>query len=294
MTISVGVIIKSFGYQYIVEVGDQTYNAVTKSKKTEFVVGDRVEVNLINQSQCQITKLITRTNLVYRSVSHKSKLIASNIDQMMIIIAVKPTFNPDFLDKCLVFAESEDITPMIIINKMDLPESSEFIKQIKELYQDQLGYSVHTISAIDSCEVINDLLKQKRTLLIGQSGMGKSTITAKITGNQEVKVGDLTKSQTSGAHTTTYATLYHVDQDSDLVDCPGLHEFGLYHLAYDNLDSYFPEIMALEVSCKFRNCRHLNEPGCAVIDAYKLHKIDPKRYDFFSRLSLELLGKPSY
>lgn len=289
-----GLIIKSYGRQFIVQVDGRTYQAVTKSKKTEYVVGDIVTVELINEKQLQITDLYRRDNLLYRSDKNRSKIIASNIDQLVIVIAIKPSFNLNFLNSCLLAAEAQQITPIIIINKIDLPESKAFITQIIKLYQDSLNYPVIELSALNSCDKLRSLLLNKSSLLIGQSGVGKSTITNQIIPEAFTKVGELTKSENSGSHTTTNATLYYLNQNSILIDCPGLQEFGLHHLEIDQLIEYFPECRPYMGLCKFRNCRHVNEPECAIIAAYNLGVIDKERYKFLQTLTRELYAKVNY
>ena len=286
-----GLVINSYGRGFIVEVAGITYLAVTKGKKTTYVVGDQVEVQIINQKQLQILDVCPRQNLVYRTDQNRSKIIASNISQILIIIAVKPSFNINFLNNCLLFAESENIKPIIVINKADLPESEAFIERIANLYVKQLGYSLINLSAIDNCEVLKPILANNQSLLIGQSGMGKSTITNQIIPKAMARVGEISKSEASGCHTTTNASLYHIDNNSDLIDCPGLQEFGLYHLDIEELPSLFPELRPYANQCRFRNCRHLNEPNCAITNAYNKGEIDKIRYNLFINLSQNLLQK---
>jgi ribosome biogenesis GTPase / thiamine phosphate phosphatase len=290
----IGLIIRSYGRQYVVEVKDAIYTAVTKAKKVDFVVGDKVSVEIINEKQLQITGLISRENLVYRMDHNRSKLIASNINQIIIVIAIKPNFNPNFLNSCLLFTESAGIRPYILINKSDLPESNLFISEITQLYNDKLGYKVVSLSARTSCENLLPLLKNQQSLLIGQSGVGKSTITNWIIPEAYSQVNEMTKSQKSGRHTTTNAALYHIDKYSSLIDCPGLQEFGLYHLSVEELPGLFPELRAYLNKCRFRDCRHLNEPDCAVIQAYQAGKIDETRFQLFQSLTEKLSQKTNY
>ncbi len=289
-----GLIIKSFGRQFIVEVNGITYQCVTKSKNTKYVVGDLVIVDLINNQQAQIIDLIPRKNLIYRSEKNRSKIIASNINLILIIIAIKPNFNMDFLNGCLICAESLNIKPLIIINKTDLIETNRFKESIINLYQKQLGYKVITLSAINNCQTLKPILKNHTSLLIGQSGVGKSTIINKIIPTAHTKTGEINKAQTSGTHTTTSATLYHLDSDSQVIDCPGLQEFGLYHLAIENLIEYFPELIKLKGKCRFRNCSHINDLGCAIVEGEKKGIIDHSRLIYLQNLIITLQSKKNY
>lgn len=289
-----GLIIKSFGRQFIVEVDGINYQCVTKSKNTKYVVGDLVIVDLINNQQAQIIQLIPRRNLIYRSEKNRSKIIASNVNLILIIIAVKPNFNMDFLNGCLICSESQNIKPLIIINKTDLIETNKFKESIINLYQNQLGYNVLTLSAINNCDTLKPILENYTSLLIGQSGVGKSTIINKIIPNAHTKTGEINKAQTSGTHTTTYATLYHIDNNSQIIDCPGLQEFGLYHLDIENLIEYFPELIKFKGKCRFRNCSHINDLGCAIVEAEKKGIIDHNRLIYLQNLIKTLQSKKNY
>lgn len=292
-----GLIVSSYGRQYIVETLDnnkQRYNAVTRAKKNEYVVGDNVILDLINQEQAQIIELIPRRNLVYRSDRNRSKIIASNINQIIIVCAVKPNFNRGFLDSCLLSAESSGIKPLIVINKIDLAESQPFITEITSIYQQTLGYPIVQLNATDNCRELEPYLANSSSLLIGQSGMGKSTITNTVCPEANTRIGDITKYETSGAHTTTNATLYHLDKNSSIIDCPGLQEFGLFHIELDQLAEYFPEMRNYLGRCKFMNCRHLQEPQCLIRQMVEDGKIDSARYAFYQRIAEALKTKKSY
>lgn len=289
-----GLIVSSYGRIFIVEVNGKNYEAVTRGKKTEFVVGDKVLVNLSNQQQAQIQELVPRQNLVYRSDRNRSKIIASNLQQIIIVIAVKPNFNLGFLNSCLLSAESSQIEPLIVINKMDLVESPEFAAKITKLYHETLGYKILKLSALENCADLKPHLEGRRSLLIGQSGMGKSTITNQIHPEAKAKTAEITKYETSGCHTTTSAALYHLDDKSDLIDCPGLQEFGLFHIDIQQVAEFFPEMRNILGQCKFSNCRHLQEPQCAIRAAAENGIIEHSRYAFYQRLTENLKTKKSY
>ena len=289
-----GLIIQSHGRHFNVEIDGHIYHATSKGKKTEFVVGDQVLVQILDSQQAHIEQLIPRQNLVYRSDQNRSKIIASNLDQILIVIAVKPNFNIHFLNSCLLCAESSQIKPVIIINKMDLPESEEFAKDIIKLYQDKLNYQLIQLTALDDCGELMNQLQNKRSLLIGQSGVGKSTITNQIYPQAQAKTAAIAKHENSGTHTTTHATLYHINQDSELIDCPGLQEFGLYHLESSQLAEYFPEMREHLGMCKFSNCLHLAEPSCIIQGKVTSGEINPLRYAFYQRLVNNLKLKKNY
>lgn len=289
-----GVIISSFGRQYIVEADNQHYQTVSKGKKTEYVVGDKVELKIINSQQAQIMNLIPRNNLIYRSDQNRSKIIASNLNQIIIVVAIKPNFNINFLNSCLLAAESSGIKPVILINKYDLSETPEFALQLIKIYTNMLGYESITQSALTNCDVLKPYLQDKCSLLIGQSGVGKSTITNQICPTANARTGEIAKYENSGCHTTTNATLYHINENSQLIDCPGLQEFGLFHLELSELAEYFPDMRNYLGKCKFNNCIHVNEPNCAVIDALNNGNIQEQRYIFYKDLCERLKTKKNY
>jgi ribosome biogenesis GTPase len=287
-----GLIISSYGRQFIVEVAGQTYTAVTKSKKTDYVVGDIVQVTIINNQQAQINDLWgERHNLVYRSDHNRSKLIASNITQLLIVVSSKPAFSSYFLNACLLSSEANAIKPIIVLNKIDLPESSLLAQELEGLYVKQLGYSVITLNATKGCASLRQILLGQQNLLIGQSGVGKSTITNQLIPMANTRTGAISSTDERGCHTTTNAKLYHLDDDTTLIDCPGLQEFGLYHLEIDQLANYFPELRERIGQCRFRNCRHLNEPGCSIITAMQIGEIAPTRLSFLQNLTRSLMNK---
>ncbi len=294
LALELGLITTSYGRLFIVEIDGRHYEAVTLGKKTEFVVGDKVLAQIINDKQAQIMQLQERGNLIYRSDHNRSKIIASNISQILIVIAIKPSFNLNFLNSCLVAAEAENIAPIIVVNKIDLPETTEFLQKITQLYHDELGYKVVAISANNSCEELRPLLMRQSSLLIGQSGVGKSTITNQIIIDAKARVASITKAETSGSHTTTNAQLYHIDEQSDLIDCPGLQEFGLYHLDIDCVAEYFPELRNYVGKCRFRNCLHQNEPNCAILEAAKNGLVDKNRLALLQQIITRLQSKPNY
>lgn len=289
-----GVIISSFGRQYIVEANSQHYQTVSKGKKTEYVVGDKVELKIINSQQAQIMDLIPRNNLIYRSDQNRSKMIASNLNQIIIVVAIKPNFNINFLNSCLLAAESSGIKPVILINKYDLPETAEFALQLTKVYTNILGYESITQSALTNCDRLQPYLQGKCSLLIGQSGVGKSTITNQICPTANARTGEIAKYENSGCHTTTNATLYHINENSQLIDCPGLQEFGLFHLELSELAEYFPDMRDYLGKCKFNNCIHVSEPNCAVIDALNNGNIQEQRYIFYKNLCERLKTKKNY
>ncbi len=282
-----GLITSSYGRMYKVLVGDTYYHGVTKAKKSDYVVGDYVLVDIINQEQAQITDLIPRNSLIYRSDRYKSKQIASNVDQIIVVTSVTPNYNLDFISNSLIFAESECISVLLVVNKSLLNESKEYIALINELYG-SIGYLVVTLNGIDSVDALIPLIKNKTNVLIGQSGVGKSTITNQLLQKKSAKTNDIMKSHNSGKHTTTNANLYFIDNETKIIDCPGLQEFGLYHLEHDRLIEYFPEFKKYIGQCKFANCKHIEEPNCIIRELFTNNLVSKYRYEYYVRLYTSL------
>jgi ribosome biogenesis GTPase len=172
----IGTITHSYGLGFHVKCNNQIYLAVTKAKKTEYVVGDLVYLEIINQQQAIISQLLPRKNLLKRQDKQRYKLIASNLDQMLIVIAATPNHNEFLLNKLLIAANHLDITPIIVINKNDLAISQDFIANAIALYQQQLNYQTIHLSAVTTCRDLLPLLNNKTSILVGQSGVGLSLI----------------------------------------------------------------------------------------------------------------------
>jgi ribosome biogenesis GTPase len=283
-----GQIIKSYGRRFIVEADGHLYDCTTRGKRVDYACGDRVDILVQNKEQAVIEGVKERHSLLYRQDDWKTKLIAANVTRILFVIAAVPTPNEEFLNRCLMAAESGDIDPVIVVNKTDLPETTELLNKL-EPYQ-QLGYKLVQLSALDDVSVLPPLLQGQTSVLVGQSGMGKSTLTNALLPHAKARVGDISEALDSGRHTTTNATLYHLDENSQLIDSPGFQEFGLKHLEATDLIYYFPELRPLIGKCRFHNCTHRQEPGCAIKAAAAEGLIIPFRFDFLQRLTNALIN----
>jgi ribosome biogenesis GTPase len=226
-----------------------------------------------------------RKTLLYRSSSIKSKILASNVTQIIIVLATQPSFYEALLNRCLVAAEAANIKPLILLNKCDLTEANEAKTKLK-LYE-ALGYQVLHLSAKQDISVLRPYLSNQQSVLVGQSGMGKSTIINALLPNQNVRTQIMSEALDSGKHTTTAAHLYHLDNHSSLIDSPGLQEFGLHHLSTNQIEYAFVEFRPYLGKCRFNNCKHLHEPDCAVLNAVKAGKISASRLAFYQALAEE-------
>lgn len=272
-----------FGRDFLVECADGTpLTCVRKGKKQDATCGDLVEVTVTSPGNGRIDKVHLRRNVLFRTDAFREKTLAANIDQAIIIIAPRPTFSETFLSMCLVACDGAGIAPIIMLNKKDLPEFDEAMASLKKFTD--IGYTVLPMSAKFDIEPLRPYLAGKTTLLVGQSGMGKSRTVNHLLMRDVAKEGNFSEALDSGKHTTTYTRLYRIDETTAIMDSPGLQSFGLFHLSDDDIAYAMPEFRPYIGLCKFGNCIHLREPGCAVIAAAGLAKINPTRLAFYQAL----------
>ncbi|UTH73926.1 ribosome small subunit-dependent GTPase A [Chromobacterium sp. IIBBL 290-4] len=286
MTASVGQIIRSHGRRFIVEADGRIYDCTTRGKRVDFACGDHVDILIQNQEQAVIERALERRSLLYRQDDWKTKAIAANVSRILFVMAAVPTPSEELLGRCLIAAEAGDIEPIIVVNKSDLPETPALLEKL-QLYV-KLGYQLVTLSAKQDFSPLLPLLQGHTSVLVGQSGMGKSTLTNALLPDANARIGDISEALDSGRHTTTHAALYHLNADSHLIDSPGLQAFGLKHLNAPELARYFPELRRYIGQCRFHNCSHCVEPNCAIIAASQHGEIAPHRLDLLQRLTREL------
>ncbi|WP_434626945.1 ribosome small subunit-dependent GTPase A [Chromobacterium sp. CV08] len=286
MTASTGQIIRSHGRRFIVEADGRVYDCTTRGKRVDYACGDHVDILIQNQEQAVIERAHERRSLLYRQDDWKTKVIAANVSRILFVVAAVPSPNEELLGRCLIAAEAGDIEPVIVVNKSDLPETAALLNKL-QLYAD-LGYRLLTLSAKQDFSPLRPLLSGHTSVLVGQSGMGKSTLTNALLPDANARIGDISTALDSGRHTTTHATLYHLDADSHLIDSPGLQEFGLKHLQASDLIRYFPEMRQYIGQCRFHNCSHCVEPNCAIMAAAEKGGIARHRLNLLQRLTQEL------
>jgi ribosome biogenesis GTPase / thiamine phosphate phosphatase len=272
-----GRVVAAFGRQFHVEFEDGTVAAcVTRGKKGGVACGDRVEIDMTGIGQGVIRTILPRTSLLYRSDAFREKIIAANVDQVIIVVAAVPSYYEDLINRCLVAVEANGINPLIVLNKCDLAEESQRALADLQLYRD-LGYDVLALSATHDVSPLLPFLKGHTSVLVGQSGMGKSSIINGMLPEAAIVTAEISEALDSGRHTTTNARLYHLDATSHIIDSPGMQEFGLHHFKPEQIDHAFIEFRPYLGRCKFSNCRHLGEPECAVEQAVAVGAISVRR-----------------
>lgn len=284
-------VVAAYGKRYLVKLHDNDHttgliSCVTRGKKTHLTCGDNVEIALTDTAEGIVEKLLPRKTLLYRSNAYKSKMLAANVTQMVIVLATQPSFYEALLNRCLIAAEAANIKPLIVLNKCDLEDSNN-AKTALSLYQ-QLGYRTVAISALESISQLTPHLQNESSILVGQSGMGKSTIVNALLPDANIKTQIVSAVLDSGKHTTTAAHLYALNENSQIIDSPGLQEFGLYHLTIEDLENAFIEFRPFLGKCRFNNCSHHHEPDCAIKAAVSTNAISKIRLELFQTLHAEL------
>jgi ribosome biogenesis GTPase len=299
MTHTTGTIIAAHGRRYLAESGLEAtkLQCVTRGKKSDVAVGDLVALQLTSANQAVIESINERKTLLYRSDQYKSKLLAANVTQLFIVVATEPGFADDLVSRALVAAEAAGVTAHIVLNKIDVVESLEKTRKRLAFYA-SLGYPVHEVSAKtmpeETCATLLPLLKGQSTILIGQSGMGKSSLINLLVPDADIAVREISAALDTGKHTTTFTRLYRMDADTTIIDSPGFQEFGLHHLSEGMLERAFPEFEPYLGKCKFYNCHHINEPECTVLGAIKSGAIAPLRHALYAQLRHESMQTIGY
>tara|TARA_B100000768_G_C11210802_1_gene345925 strand:+ start:143 stop:1078 length:936 start_codon:yes stop_codon:yes gene_type:complete len=291
-----GVVVKSTGSWYSVLTNDGVqldcrmrgkFRIQGLKSTNPVAVGDRVLLDVDGEDYL-ISKILERKNYIIRKSVNLSKqvhIIAANIDQAFLIVTLaSPTTSVGFIDRFLVTAEAYQIPTVLVFNKVDLYDEfdREYHDEIVQMYTNS-GYECIETSALDqmNIDLLTTKMTAKVTLLSGHSGVGKSTLVNVIDPVLDIVTQQVSEAHNKGMHTTTFAEMYPLHFGGFIIDTPGIKGFGLVDVSEFELADYFPEILRLKGQCKFHNCKHVNEPKCAVKEAVALDKIHPVRYDSY-------------
>ncbi|HEY6896942.1 MAG TPA: ribosome small subunit-dependent GTPase A [Rhodocyclaceae bacterium] len=285
--VALGQIVAAFGRHYEVALEDgRLVTGFPLGKKSPYACGDRVELALSSPDQGQILRHQPRTSLLYRSDEWKQKIIAANVSQLVLVTATEPGFSDELLTRALVAAEHEGIRALIVLNKCDLKSGLAAARAQLAPYA-ALGYQVLELAAAEDAAPLLPLLAGQTSLLMGQSGMGKSTLINALVPGAQAATREISEVLDSGKHTTTHARLYRLPDGSAIIDSPGLQEFGLAHLTLGEIEAAFPEFRPYLGQCRFRDCRHQAEPDCAVKQGVAAGQVHPRRLEHFTSLTRE-------
>lgn len=290
-----GKVIKNTGSWYIVKTtaGESVKCKVKGNFRLKGIrttnpvaVGDAVAISKNDDGTAFITSIEPRRNYIIRKASNLSKeshILAANLDQAFLVVTLKnPLTSTTFIDRFLATAEAYSVPVVIVINKTDLldEEEPEYMQAVKYLYE-SIGYEVLALSALDEANSgITEIMQRangKVSLISGNSGVGKSTIINKIMPGLNLRTGDVSATHHTGMHTTTFSEMFELPNGGYLIDTPGVKGFGTVDLGED-VAHYFREIFKKSADCRYNNCTHTHEPGCAVREAVENHEISESRY----------------
>lgn len=251
-------------------------------------VGDQVEIALNQEGTAFITHIDERRNYIIRksqNLSKQSHIIAANVDQAFLIVTVNyPQTSTTFIDRFLASAEAYSVPVVLVFNKCDILSDDElhYQQSMVHLYE-TIGYECREISAAtgEGVEGLHKLLKGKITLLSGNSGVGKSTLINQILPEANLRTAEISDAHNTGMHTTTFSEMLELPEGGYIIDTPGIKGFGTFDMEPEELTSYFREIFHFSKDCKFSNCTHTHEPGCAVLKALEEHYIAQSRYQSY-------------
>ena len=289
-----GLVVKNTGSWYIVKTDDGRFietklkgNFRLKAIKSTnpVAVGDFVFIEENSEGTALIYEIEDRKNYIIRRASNLSKqshIIAANVDQAFLIATVNyPTTTTTFIDRFLATTEAYRIPAFIFFNKMDryTEEEKEYVEALINLYE-TIGYSCYKISALEETDLsfIFNLLKDKTTLFSGHSGVGKSTLINRLIPSLQLKTQKISEYHNKGMHTTTFSEMMELPEGGYIIDTPGIKGFGVFDMESGEISHYFPEVFKFSEKCKFNNCSHRNEPGCAVREAVENHYISESRF----------------
>jgi ribosome biogenesis GTPase len=281
-------VVAAYGRQFLLRPpeGGPLLKAVVRGRRNDCVVGDRVAFSRLSGDQAVVDAILPRTNRVIRSDSFRSKTIAANVDLAGVVISGYPRFDEALLVRILIALEAEGIACVLIATKQDLDVSREAMAERQAVYG-RLGYPVIPTAAKaapSSLRPLSERLRDRRTLLLGESGMGKSTLVNALVAGAAQQTAAISDALASGRHTTTFTRAFELAEGGWILDSPGFQTFEIAHLSRWQMVHAMPDFRPFLGQCRFNDCSHRREPGCAIRAAAQDGRIDPLRYKLFTEL----------
>ncbi len=282
-----GIVTAAFGRHYEVRLANgRLVKGLPRGKKSVYACGDRVTLGPLHDSEAQILAHLPRSTLLYRSDSWKQKIIAANATQIVLVVATEPSFSDELISRALVAAHDQAMRAVIVLNKVDLVGLLPAARRQLAPFA-ALGLPIVELSAHAAITPLRPWLAGQSSVLVGQSGMGKSTLVNALVPGAAAATREISAALDSGKHTTTHARLYDLPEGGTLIDSPGLQAFGLAHLARGAIELGFAEFAPFLDQCRFRDCRHEDEPGCGIKAAVSRGLIHPQRLAHFRAIVAE-------
>ena len=292
-----GLVIKNTGSWYTVRTDDgRTIESKIKGNfrlkgirsTNPVAVGDIVQIAVNQEGTAFITDIEDRRNYIIRrsqNLSKQSHILAANVDQAFLIVTLRyPETSTTFIDRFLASAEAYDVPVVLVFNKTDLLDDDDrHLLEIMTTLYENIGYRCFAISAANNegVDALIPFMKDEITLLSGNSGVGKSTLINLILPEANLRTAEISDAHNTGMHTTTFSEMLQLPCGGYLIDTPGIKGFGSFDMEPEEITSYFPEIFRFSKNCRFSNCTHTHEPGCAVLDAIEKHYIAQSRYQSY-------------